>query len=90
MEVTVTGKGRVAPHPVDRNVQQFRVALAKLRKDLVVKRHLIATDRAPVGRIERQDYWLTRQIRQRKVLIGVNAQREIGRDGSSSQDRRHF
>ena len=66
MEVTVTGKGRVAPHPVDRNVQQFRVALAKHREDFVVKRHLIATDQAPVGRIERQDYWLTRQIRQRK------------------------
>jgi hypothetical protein len=71
MEVTVKGKGRVAPHPVDRNVQQFRVAPAKLREDFVVKRHLIATDRAPVGRIERQDYWLTRQIRQRRVLIGV-------------------
>jgi hypothetical protein len=59
MQVTVTGKGRVAPHSVDRNAQQLRVVLAKLWKDFVAKRDLIATDQAPVGRMERQDYWLT-------------------------------
>src|SRR5258705_10816195 len=63
-------KGCVAPYPVDRNTQQFRAVSVKLRENLVVKRHLIATDRAPFGGIDRQDYGLTPQIRKREVLIG--------------------
>jgi hypothetical protein len=49
-------------------------------------RHLIATDRAPVGRIERQDDWFASQIRQREVLIRGDAKRKIRRNGSRSQD----
>jgi hypothetical protein len=55
MQVAVAGKGRMAPDPVGRNTQQFRIVLAELREDLVVERHLIATNRA-VGGIERRDY----------------------------------
>jgi hypothetical protein len=48
----------MAPDPVGRNTQRFRIVLAELREDLVVERHLIATNRA-VGGIERQDYRLS-------------------------------
>jgi hypothetical protein len=53
MQVAVAGKGRIAPDPVGRNTQRFRIVPAELREeDLVVERHLIATNRA-VGGIER-------------------------------------
>src|SRR4051794_30424947 len=68
MQVAVARNGCVAPYPVDRNTQQFRAVSVKLRENLVVVRHLVATDRAPVGGIERQDYGLTPQIREREVL----------------------
>ena len=86
MQMAIARKGCVAPYPVDRNTQQFRAVSVKLRENLVVERHLIATDRAPVGGIERQDYGLTPQIREREVLIGGYAQREIGRGDSGRQD----
>ena len=82
MQVAVTGKGRMAPHPVDRNAQEFRVVLVELRENLIVRCHLIATDRAPVSRIERQDHWFSPRIRERKVLIGGDPQREIRGNGS--------
>ena len=44
----------VAPGAVDRNAQQFGVETVKLGKELVVERSLIATDRAPVGRVKHQ------------------------------------
>ena len=58
MQMAVARKGCVAPYPVDRNTQQFRAVLVKLRENLVVERHLIAKDRTPVGGLERQDYRL--------------------------------
>src|SRR4030081_1406563 len=82
MQVAVTRKGGVAPYPVYRNAQQFRAVLVKFRKNFVVKRHLVATDRASVGGIKRQDDRLSPKIRERKVLIRGNAQREIRCNGS--------
>lgn len=41
------------------------------RQDLVVQRHLIATRRAPVGEIKRQNDGLTPQVAQRDELIRV-------------------
>jgi hypothetical protein len=35
VQVTVTGKGGVAPPPVDRDAQHFRIVLAKLRQNLL-------------------------------------------------------
>jgi hypothetical protein len=52
MQMAIARKGCVAPYPVDRNTQQFRAVSVKLRENLVVERHLIATDRAPVGGID--------------------------------------
>src|SRR3981189_2396135 len=65
------------------NAQQFGVVLVELRENLVVKRHLIAADRAPVGGIERQDHGFSPQIGEREVLIGGDPQREIRGNGSS-------
>src|ERR1700733_12294340 len=75
-------KGCVAPHPVNRDSQEFRVVVVKLRQKLVVERDLITAYRAPVCRVEGDDDVLSLEIRQSQVLIGRYPQREI-RSGSA-------
>src|SRR6267142_5017527 len=64
--------------------------LAKFRKDLVVERHLVAADRAPVGRIEGENDRLARQISEGEILIGRDAQRESRCACSCGQNVCHF
>jgi hypothetical protein len=61
----------MAPHAVDQDTQQLGLVLMELRKNLVVQRHLIATNRAPVGRIERQYYGLPRRLESVRLWSGV-------------------
>src|SRR5882757_7459660 len=78
VQPAVAGKGSMAPDAVDRDTQQLSLVLPELRKNLVVQRHLIATNRAPVGRIERQYYGPSSEAREREVLIRGDPQRESG------------
>lgn len=56
VQIAVLGEGCVAPHAVYRDAQKLRVQATKLWKDLIVKRHLISTDRTKVCRIKGEDY----------------------------------
>jgi hypothetical protein len=56
MELPVVRKGEVAPDPVHGNAEQLRVVVAEFAEDLVVERHLVAADRAPVCRVEGEDH----------------------------------
>src|SRR5262249_37236457 len=60
---------------------------AELGKDLVIQRHLIATHRAPIRGIERQDDGLAAEVRQRHLLVRRRVQREVRRPGLGCEDR---
>jgi hypothetical protein len=55
MDVAVLGEGQMEPYAVDRYAQDPRIVLVELRHDLLIEHHLIAADRAPTGRIEREN-----------------------------------
>lgn len=50
----------------------------ELRQDFVEERHLVAADRAPIGRVKDEDHRLAAQ-----VGPAAFARRELGPDGSS-------
>src|SRR6185436_18371383 len=79
MESPLPREGGVAPRSIHRDPEKRSVVLAEFRQDLVVEAHLIAADRAPVGRVERQDHRVTSQFRQRYFLIRRALQLEVGR-----------
>ena len=58
----------------------------ELGEHLVVERHLVAADGAPVGRIEGQDDGSAPQVVQADFLIGGGAQLEIGGRGPGPED----
>src|SRR5690606_4200406 len=68
-ELARFGEGRMAPATVDRDAKQGRTEPLELVQDLVVERHLVAADRAPVGRIERQYGGLAEVVRQRDPSV---------------------
>ena len=69
----------MTPGAVDGDAEQLGVVLLELRQDLVVERHLVAADRAPVGRIERQHDGPAAEVRERDRLIRSGVQLEIRR-----------
>ena len=76
MQAAVAGKSGMAPDAVDRDTQQLGLVLVELRKNLLVQRQLIATNRAPVSRIECPYYGPSSEVREREVLIRGDPQRE--------------
>src|SRR3954470_3506518 len=90
VQVAMLGEGLVAPGSVYGEAQELGPVLAKLGKDLVVERHLVAADRTPVGRVEGQDDRSAPQIAEGEPLVGRYPQLEVGSDGSSAQDLRHL
>src|SRR5256884_9345113 len=62
---------------VDRDAEQLGPVALKLRKDLVVQRHLVAADGTPVGWIERENHRPTTEVAQRPRLVGSAVQREV-------------
>src|SRR4029079_10529305 len=49
MQAAGPGEGLMAPGAVHRDAEQLRAVLVELGQNLVVERHLIAADRAPIG-----------------------------------------
>jgi len=89
MQVAVLGEGLVAPRAVHRNSQQLSAMFAELGNDFIVKRHLVAADRAPVRRIESKDDLPSLQIAEREPLIGRDPQLEIGSGCAGGQNLGH-
>src|SRR3981081_352006 len=89
MQVAVLGEGLVAPRAVHRNSQQLSAMFAELGNDFIVKRHLVAADRAPVRRIERKDDRPSLQIAEREPLIGRDPQLEIWGGCAGGQNLGH-
>jgi hypothetical protein len=77
VKLAVLREGEMAPHAVDRNPENLGAEFAKLRQHLVVERHLVAADGAPVGRIKGEDERLAPKIAERHGLIGRHLQFEI-------------
>ena len=71
----------VAPRPVHAHAQELRPVLLELREDLVVQRHLVPADRAPVRRVKRQDHRLAAEVAQRDALVRGAGEREVGGGG---------
>ena len=59
----------------------------KLRQHLVVQRHLIAADRAPVGRVKGENDRATPELAEGDELVGGTRQSEFGR-GRAGCERR--
>src|SRR5271155_255191 len=79
MQLAIERERRMTPGSIDRDSDDPRFVFVELGENLVVQRHLIATDRTPVGRIERHDQWSAAEIAQRHQLVGRAMQREIRR-----------
>src|SRR5207245_7496386 len=59
VQLPVLGKSGVTPDPIDGDADQLGMEVAKLRQDLVIEGHLVTADRAPIDRIEGENYRLT-------------------------------
>src|ERR1700704_4184960 len=55
MDVVVLRIGLVAPGAIDRNSQYLGPIFLEFGANLIVEGHLIAADRAPIGRVEREN-----------------------------------
>ena len=76
--MTIFGERVVASDTIDGQPNQFRPVFLKLRQDLVGERHLVSTDRAPVGWIKRQDDPASGEFAQRERLVRRDVKREVG------------
>src|SRR5581483_7447633 len=82
VQVPVLGKSGVAPCAVDRNAQQFSPMFLKFGQHLVVQRHLISADRAPIRGIECENHRPSFQFAERQLLIRSDVKRKLRRLGS--------
>src|SRR5207245_734567 len=87
VQLAVPGERRVAPDSIDGDTEELGAEARELFTDLVVKRHLVAADGAPIGRIEGQDHRPPAELRQRDLLVRRARQREVG-SGRSHGERR--
>jgi hypothetical protein len=90
MQMAVLGISLMAPGTIHRNAEELGAVFAELGEDFIVKRELIATDRAPIGRVEGKDYRLTREVAERQVLIRRDPEGEVRGGGSGGQDNETF
>ena len=84
-QLSVVRECDVTPHAVDRNADQLGVESRKLWKDFVVEPHLIAADRTPVRRIEREDYRPAAKFAERHLLIGRRRKGKVRRLSSGAR-----
>src|ERR1700731_995987 len=75
----------MAPGAIDRDTYDRSLEFVELGQHLIVKRHLIAAHRTPVGRIECHDQWSAAEVTQRDELIGRAMQRKVRRRGTGSE-----
>ena len=85
MQLAVPGKGGVAPRAVNRDAEELSPQFLELRKDFVVERHLVPTNRAPVSRVKREHHRLAAEVAQADELVRCAPQSEIGSHGAGRQ-----
>src|SRR5579859_4391554 len=90
MQPAVLGKGGMTPGSVYRDAQQLGAMLLKFGEDFVIKRHLIAAYRTPIGWVEGQDDRFAAQFAEGDLLVRCNRQLKIGRCRTGGQDCRHI
>src|SRR3954465_3841617 len=78
MNVPLLGERFMTPGRNHGDAEELRIVVAKLRQDLIVDRHLIAADRAPVGGIKGEDHRLALEVAQAQLLVWRDVQRKIG------------
>src|SRR6266404_2930036 len=81
-------KGGVTPDTVDRDPENLGAVFAKLGKNLVVERHLIAAHGTPVSRIKDKDDRASSQLAQAEHLVGCGGEREVGGACAGAKNRR--
>ena len=87
MQLAILAERRMAPRPVDRNAEELSAEILKFRKHLIVKRHLITADRAPVSRIKCEHNRLPAKLAQPGGLVWCAVEAELRSRGSRSQRR---
>src|SRR3712207_9354773 len=78
-EVTRGGEGLMAPHAVDPDAEQLRVAALELGEHLVEERHLVTADGTPSGGIEGQHPRTSAEIGYMRLPRGLARHRKIRR-----------
>src|SRR3982751_1772916 len=78
----------MAPDAVDGDPEQLGIVAAKLVRQLVEQRELVATDWAPVIGIEHEYHRTSAERGQLHRLAGTGVQREIGGGRSGLEQRR--
>src|SRR5258708_3446687 len=86
LEPAVLLEREVAPDAVDRDPEQLGAELPEFRQDLVIERHLVAADGAPVRRIKREDDGAPEELAERDLLIGRAVQAELRSARAGGQD----
>ena len=72
------GECVVTPRAVDGDAEDLRAIFFELWQRLVVERHLIAADRAPVRRIKGDDHRLAGEIAEAQALVGCDVHVKSG------------
>jgi len=81
-QAQATSERRVTPDTVDGDAYQLCLMPVEQFACVVVQGSLIATDRAPVSRVEEQDHRTAAQVAQAQRITGSAWQLEIWRRGS--------
>src|ERR1700730_6388286 len=76
-ELPVFREGDVAPGTIDGYAEKLGPEALELGQHLLVERHLVAADRAPVGRVEGENDGPPPEVLEADRLIGGRVQREI-------------
>ena len=76
-QVTILGKGCVAPATVHGDPKDLCIEPLKLWKDLIVQSHLVCAHRTPVSRIKGEDHRAAAKIAQTHRLIGRAVQGKV-------------
>src|SRR2546430_16262816 len=79
MQLPVARECGMAPDAIYGDAEELGAVALELGQDLVVERHLVPADRAPVSRIERQDDGLAAVVTQRGGPIRAAVQRAVRR-----------
>src|SRR5271170_5110085 len=77
VQMAVLCKCFMTPYAVNGDAEKFRSIVLKLRKNLVVKRHLVATDGTPIGRIEGKNDRFSAQFTEGQLLVGRDMKCEV-------------
>src|SRR5258708_25076513 len=81
-QAALAGEGLMRPRAIDGNTDDLGSVSIELFLQFVVKGHLIAAHRAPIGRIEKNNARPAAEVAQRQLSIGQSRQRESRRLGT--------